>query len=208
MDATRTDGASLVGDLMPEIHRIVVDAVLAARSSLIPPNSLAGKRSAFELFGYDFMIEDTGGGDRGGPPLRPWLLEVNSNPFLGVQNERHGRLVEGMVEDMLRVAVDPHFEKRPEAQTGFRLLYEDAKPKGDRRAHFQGETVRGCATSDATARIARERAATPPPPSKASTKRTKAGKGSDTAAAAAAAEPEPAVTAAPEPAEGDAAAGS
>jgi len=32
----------------------------------------------FELFGYDFLIDED---------LRPWLLEVNTNPYLGVAND-------------------------------------------------------------------------------------------------------------------------
>ena len=32
---------------------------------------------SFELFGYDFMIDED---------FRVWLIEVNENPYLGVPN--------------------------------------------------------------------------------------------------------------------------
>lgn len=41
--------------------------------------------------------------------FRPWLIEVNTNPYLGIQNAWHKRLVYDMVEDMVSLAVDPRF---------------------------------------------------------------------------------------------------
>lgn len=32
------------------------------------------RKNAFELFGYDFLIDED---------LRTWLIEVNTNPYLG-----------------------------------------------------------------------------------------------------------------------------
>ena len=61
---------------------------------------LAGsRRASFELFGLDFMVDDA---------LGVWLIEVNENPFLGAQNTWHASLVEGMVDRMMSLAVDPH----------------------------------------------------------------------------------------------------
>ncbi len=41
--------------------------------------------------------------------LRSWLIEVNTNPYLGVQNPWHGKLLMRMIEDMTRLAIDPVF---------------------------------------------------------------------------------------------------
>ena len=43
---------------------------LRAVDGKLNPN---GRRQCFEIFGYDFMIDDT---------LHPWLIEVNTNPCL------------------------------------------------------------------------------------------------------------------------------
>jgi D-alanine-D-alanine ligase-like ATP-grasp enzyme len=32
----------------------------------------------FELFGFDFMVDED---------FRTWLIEVNTNPYLGMQNK-------------------------------------------------------------------------------------------------------------------------
>jgi tubulin--tyrosine ligase len=39
------------------------------------PNKI---KSCFELFGFDFMID---------VDFRTWLIEVNTNPYLGMQNK-------------------------------------------------------------------------------------------------------------------------
>lgn len=35
------------------------------------------KKKEFELFGYDFLVDED---------YRLWLLEINNNPYLGVPN--------------------------------------------------------------------------------------------------------------------------
>ncbi len=94
-------GVSVRNHVLPKIKTLVVDALLAGREKgglmeggAEPP----AKRRSFELFGYDFMIDED---------FRPWLIEVNTNPYLGGQNDWHGKLVECMVEDMVCTAVDP-----------------------------------------------------------------------------------------------------
>ena len=62
--------------------------------------------------------------------LKVWLLEVNSNPFLGTQSPRHGALVSRMIEDAHRIAVDTVFPPRGGGggggePNGFRLLYTE-----------------------------------------------------------------------------------
>ena len=46
--------------------------------------------------------------------LRPWLLEVNSNPFLNKQNDFQEVLLKKAMEDLFRLAVDPLFAGSPE----------------------------------------------------------------------------------------------
>ena len=102
------DGISLEDHILPKMKSLVVDSLLAARSDPSMKDSTEGQgllggnmgRKQFELFGYDFMIDED---------FRPWLIEVNTNPYLGTQNEWHGNLVKAMIEDMVCTAIDPLF---------------------------------------------------------------------------------------------------
>ncbi len=58
------------------------------------------RHNAFELFGYDFMIDR----DR-----KVYLIEANINPCLGVTSIFSGRFVPALVENTLIMAVDPLF---------------------------------------------------------------------------------------------------
>lgn len=52
---------------------IIIDTFLGWKKSLNPTR----RKNMFELFGYDFMIDED---------LRTWLIEVNTNPYLGTPN--------------------------------------------------------------------------------------------------------------------------
>jgi D-alanine-D-alanine ligase-like ATP-grasp enzyme len=56
------------------------------------------RKNCFELFGFDFLLDED---------FRLWLLEINTNPFLGTPNKDMVILVPKMVEDMIKIAVDP-----------------------------------------------------------------------------------------------------
>lgn len=53
--------------------------------------------NCFELFGFDFMIDSKG---------NPFLIEVNTNPSLDQTNNYLTKLIERMINDLLRVTVD------------------------------------------------------------------------------------------------------
>ena len=59
-------------------------------------------------FGFDFMLDVN---------LRPWLLEVNSNPYLNKQNDFHEVLLKKAMEDLFRLTVDPMFKGSGEEMT-------------------------------------------------------------------------------------------
>ena len=107
--------------IMPKIYTLIVDAVLAGRNACGMKHSSTIKtesvRKSFELFGYDFMVDED---------LRPWLIEVNTNPYLGTQNKWHGELVEVMVEDLITKCVDPLFPK-PTGEGNHVFQWEEEK---------------------------------------------------------------------------------
>jgi hypothetical protein len=75
---------------MKEIARTVAQA---AHPFLHPVNT-----TSFELFGLDFLVDSH---------FRPWLLEVNTNPCLELSSPLLQTLIPGVVENVLRLAVDP-----------------------------------------------------------------------------------------------------
>jgi len=52
---------------------LIIDTFLCVRTKFNPKN----RKNCFELFGYDFLIDED---------FRVWLIEVNTNPYLGVPN--------------------------------------------------------------------------------------------------------------------------
>ncbi|KFH10037.1 Tubulin-tyrosine ligase family protein [Toxoplasma gondii MAS] len=57
-------------------------------------DSIPHHPNAFELFGYDVLIDTD---------LRPWLIEVNSSPSMGQEHEADRKVKPGLIEDTLRL---------------------------------------------------------------------------------------------------------
>ena len=53
-----------------------------------------------EIFGYDFMVDAN---------LRPWLIEVNTNPCLEESNQLLRHLVPRMLDDAFKLTLDIMF---------------------------------------------------------------------------------------------------
>ena len=104
---------------MPRIRDIVIDSFLSVRHKMNPNK----RKHCFELFGFDFLLDED---------FRLWLIEINTNPFLGTPNKDMVVLVPQMVEDMLKICVDPICKPkiRPPnyEQNGFDLIYREENP--------------------------------------------------------------------------------
>ena len=75
---------------------IVIDVYLSTRRSLNPNK----RKNCFELFGFDFLIDED---------FRVWLLEVNTNPYFGIPNDYIAKLLPKMVDDLLNLTIDSIF---------------------------------------------------------------------------------------------------
>jgi hypothetical protein len=80
--------------IIPRIKDLIIDSILANKKIMKPTKI----KDCFELFGYDFLVDED---------YRTWLIEVNTNPYLGTPNEFLKVLIKKMVDDMIKLIVDP-----------------------------------------------------------------------------------------------------
>jgi len=86
--------------ILPKIKKMTTDTIRAVSRKFDPQR----RNCSFELFGYDFMIDED---------MNPWLIEVNTNPCLELASPYLSRLIPSMLENAIKVAVDPIFPPPP-----------------------------------------------------------------------------------------------
>lgn len=99
--------------LVPRIKDLIIDTYLSSKKQL----HKSKKSNVFELLGYDFLIDED---------FRVWLIEVNTNPYLGVPNEYIEELLPNMLDDLLDITVDslyPPSVSRTRLVNDFELIY-------------------------------------------------------------------------------------
>lgn len=99
--------------ILPRTKDLMIDSFLSAKKHI-----RKGKRKqVFELLGFDFLIDED---------FRVWLIEVNTNPYLGIPNEYIEDLLPKMIDDMLDITLDiyvPPKKPRTRTENDFELLY-------------------------------------------------------------------------------------
>ena len=83
-------------DIIPKMKKMVKDTILAVHRKL----DFRKRAHCFEIYGYDFLLDDH---------LKPWLIEVNTNPCLELSSGLLATIIPAMVENAFRIAVDPLF---------------------------------------------------------------------------------------------------
>ena len=58
---------------------------------------------SFEIFGYDFIIDNE---------FKPWILEINNNPGLGISSPVIEKIIPRMLDDAFRLTIDKIFETK------------------------------------------------------------------------------------------------
>ena len=103
--------------ILPRIKDIVIDSFLCVKNKMNPNN----RKNVFELFGFDFLLDED---------FRIWLIEINYNPFLGMPNAYMQELVPRMINDLLKIVIDPVLKPKnihePERPNDFEIIYRDA----------------------------------------------------------------------------------
>jgi len=89
-----------VKDIVPKMKTMAADSIKAV-SRKIDPNR---KQCTFEIFGYDFMLDED---------CRPYMIEVNTNPCLELVSPYLARLIPSMIENAVKIGVDPMFPPPP-----------------------------------------------------------------------------------------------
>lgn len=88
---------NFISEILPGIKNIVKETILASWNKLD-----SNKRgNCMEIFGYDFMIDRS---------LKPWLIEVNTNPCLELSSIYLAKLIPAMLDNAFRIAIDTVFQ--------------------------------------------------------------------------------------------------
>lgn len=104
---------------MPRIKDIIIDSFLSVRHKMNPNK----RKNVFELFGFDFLLDED---------FRLWLIEINTNPFLGMPNKEMEVVVPKMIDELMKIVVDPVFKpsNARSDQNDFELVYREEVYQG------------------------------------------------------------------------------
>lgn len=89
-------GVSVEDDFKSKMKELILHVFVATTGTL----NLNNFKHCIELFGYDFMIDTQ---------YHVCLIEVNNNPCLCTPGDATGELIPAMLEDIMKLAIDPIF---------------------------------------------------------------------------------------------------
>ena len=98
-------------DILPKIYKIVEFTFRAVSNKI---NSF-NRKFSFEIFGFDFMIDNF---------FNPFLIEVNMNPGLEESSPLIKILIPRMLDDALRLTVDKLFETKYKNDNSYSIYNE------------------------------------------------------------------------------------
>lgn len=90
-------------DILTKIKEIVTDTFVSVSDKIDPEKKL----HCFELFGYDFMIDED---------FKVWLIEANTNPCLETSCAFLSRVIPACIDNTLRLVLDPLFPPHSESK--------------------------------------------------------------------------------------------
>ncbi len=105
---------SLAEHILPRIKDLILDTIFSVKHRLVVP--VKKRLCNFELLGYDFMIDED---------FRVWLIEINSNPYLGIPNPYIAGVLPHMLDNLFSLVLDPVYPSKSEKvlPNNFELLF-------------------------------------------------------------------------------------
>jgi hypothetical protein len=94
-------GLDIAGVLVPQLRDMVHHSALSARKNI----HRSKYKSCFEIFGYDFILSDQ---------LKPYLIEINTNPSLEKASDVVLELIPKMLDDAFKLTLDVAFPPPPD----------------------------------------------------------------------------------------------
>ena len=85
--------------LILDIKNLILISMNSVKNKLMRTNNVL----CFEIFGYDFIIDNN---------FKPWILEINNNPGLGISSPLIEKLIPRMLDDAFRLTIDKVFETK------------------------------------------------------------------------------------------------
>ena len=123
-----------VKDIIPKFKKIALKSIQSVFKGLNPSK----RQHMFEIFGLDYILDDK---------LKPYLLEMNTNPCLELSSTYLSYLIPHLVESAVQVAVDPFFpppawtkskkHQIPDPTEMFELIFNERKDSAELKG-FQG----------------------------------------------------------------------
>eukprot|EP00397_Hematodinium_sp_SG-2012_P005935 GEMP01005960.1.p1 GENE.GEMP01005960.1~~GEMP01005960.1.p1 ORF type:complete len:354 (+),score=48.12 GEMP01005960.1:1005-2066(+) len=104
---TQHKDIDVVKQMVPRMQELVCLSMQSVRHHFLRPSGSQGifKQVSFQLFGYDFMLDEEG---------EIFLIEVNSNPCLEQSSAMLSDLIPRMLDEMFKICIDPSFGRRPQ----------------------------------------------------------------------------------------------
>ena len=117
--------------IVPRMKDLIIDSFLSVRNKMNPNK----RKNIFELFGFDFMIDED---------YRTWLIEINTNPHLGTPSKEMAKLVPRMINEVIHLTVDQVFKPAApieDLKEDFVLLYREQAPAVNLRRPYSLDLV-------------------------------------------------------------------
>jgi tubulin polyglutamylase TTLL1/tubulin monoglycylase TTLL3/8 len=89
------------GDFIEEVGSKIKDIVTDTIKCAVPKIMKKMHCHTFEVFGYDFLLDEN---------LKPWLLEVNTNPCLEISSSHLARIIPSMLDNAFQLTLDSIFQ--------------------------------------------------------------------------------------------------
>jgi len=87
---------SFYNDIYPQIKQLVRDSFLSVYGKMDSKKKI----NTFEIFGYDFMIDEN---------FKVYLIEANTNPCLETNCSLLSSVISSLIDNTLRITLDPYF---------------------------------------------------------------------------------------------------